>query len=44
LSVGATGDGTLRYQWLRNGVELTGENGPVLTRRNVSVLDTAYFE
>jgi hypothetical protein len=44
LAVGAIGDGTLRYQWRRNGVDLVDGNGPVLTRSNVSVLDSAYFD
>jgi hypothetical protein len=44
LSVGAVGDGTLRYQWRRNGVDLLNATEPVLTRSNVSVQDTGYFE
>jgi hypothetical protein len=44
LSVGAVGDGTLRYQWRRNGVDLLNATGPVLTRSNVSVQDTGFFE
>lgn len=39
FAVSASGAGTLRYQWQRNGVDLSGANGASYTLRSVSLAD-----
>lgn len=42
LATSAVGSGMI-YQWLRNGVALAGENGPILLRQNVNANDTGLY-
>ncbi|MBL0176173.1 MAG: T9SS type A sorting domain-containing protein [Ignavibacteria bacterium] len=39
FDVTASGSGTLRYQWKRNGVDLAGQNGPGITLQNMQMTD-----
>ncbi len=43
FTVGATGSAPLRYQWRRNGGNLSGETNSVLTLSNVRLDDAATF-
>jgi formylglycine-generating enzyme required for sulfatase activity len=43
LTVYATGTGPLSYQWFRNGAEVAGANGPVLSLDNVSMADEGAY-
>ena len=42
LAADASGDGN-SYQWLRNGVALSGENGPIILRQNVNAADAGTY-
>jgi hypothetical protein len=42
LATSAVGTG-ITYQWLRNGVALAGENGPILLRQNVNANDAGQY-
>ena len=44
LSVVVNGEGESSYQWRRNGVPITGATTATLSRANVSVLDTGYYD
>jgi trimeric autotransporter adhesin len=41
--VSATGDGTLTYQWKKNGVTITGATASTLTINNVSAADSGNY-
>lgn len=43
LTVEATGDGPLAYQWQRNGEDIAGATAPVLELPSVAVGDAGYF-
>lgn len=43
MTVYATGTGPLSYQWFRNGAEIVGVNGPVLSLNNVSLADEGTY-
>ena len=42
LAADASGAGNT-YQWLRNGISLIGENGPILLRQNVNTADAGTY-
>ncbi len=44
LSVSAQGEGTLQYQWFKNGVEMPGEVGPVLDFLPLALGDSGRYE
>ena len=44
FSVAATGNGTLRYQWRRNGLAIPGATNPTLTFAAVSASDIGTYE
>lgn len=43
FSVGATGSGTLSYQWRKNGVNLAGSSSPVFTVPSTTSADTGSY-
>ena len=43
FTVTATGSGALTYQWLKNGVNISGATGTTLTLANVSATDAASY-
>lgn len=44
LNVQARGEGTLSYQWRRNGIEIEGATLAAYTRAGVSVMDSGNFD
>jgi hypothetical protein len=43
LGVVVSGNSSLEYQWLRNGVEIAGENGLVLTLDNITTAQSGNY-
>ncbi|RFC45617.1 MAG: Immunoglobulin domain-containing protein/Autotransporter-associated beta strand protein, partial [Verrucomicrobia bacterium] len=44
FSVGATGSGSLTYQWRRNGIEIPGATASAYTRQAVNAFDSGSFD
>ncbi len=44
LSIGATGSGTLEYQWRKDGIDVPGETEATLVRSPVGVGDSGIYE
>lgn len=44
FEIGATGEGTLRYQWRRNGLEIAGATQAVFSLPSVALSDRGFYE